>query len=307
MTAWVERVERNHHLRVAESLVGAGLVAGIPLIDEVVGLAFLLVPDQHGVRCQCSFRVDQHRQWLVVDENQLERVVRDVWVFGNNGRDLLALEAHLVRGQHRLGVPGQCRHPGQIVRGHGLAGDDRDNPRQRRCGGGVDRPDPGMCQRAAQQREVQHPRQHDVVEVLPLAADEPVVLPALDAVAEASDDRRLRCVSRHETVSFVGSVVRAPFIRRPLHGLDDVHVPGAAADVAGDGPPDVVLGGVGLAVEQRGGRQHHSGGAEAALQAVFLFETGLDRMQLAVARQPLDSGDFVPLGLHREHRAGLHR
>src|SRR6266567_392975 len=60
-----------------------------------------------------------------------------------------------------------------------------------------------------------------------------------------------------------------------LDGLDDVHVAGAATDVAGDRPPDLVLGWIGVALEQRGADEHHSGRAEPALQAVLLVKAGL--------------------------------
>ena len=55
-------------------------------------------------------------------------------------------------------------------------------------GRGVDAEDARVGERAAQDRAVQHPGQADVVDVVPLAADEARVLLALEA-AEA--DRRL--------------------------------------------------------------------------------------------------------------------
>src|SRR5712692_1163015 len=62
-----------------------------------------------------------------------------------------------------------------------------------------------------------------------------------------------------------------------LDGLDDVHVTGAAANVAGDRPPDLFFRWVGVALEQRGADQHHAGSAEPALQTVLLVESGLHR------------------------------
>ena len=61
-------------------------------------------------------------QDVVLDVDQLERVARRVAVLGDDERDLLALEAHLVGGQHGLDVVGQRRHPGQA---RGLAGPRR--------------------------------------------------------------------------------------------------------------------------------------------------------------------------------------
>src|SRR5215467_10143549 len=86
-------------------------------------------------------------------------------------------------------------------------------------------------------------------------------------------------------------------LRGPQHGLDDVLVAGATAEVARQRPPHLVLGRVGVFVEERLGREHHAGRAEAALQAVLVLEPLLDRMQLARAGQTLHSGHFVAVGL----------
>src|ERR1700744_1163737 len=92
---------------------------------------------------------------------------------------------------------------------------------------------------------------------------------------------------------------------RPEDRLHDVLVAGAAAQVAGDRPPHVFLGRVGVAVEQLLGRHHHARRAEPALQPVLLPEPFLDRVQLAGRSQALHRGDLAPVDLHRQHRAGL--
>src|SRR2546429_9009788 len=79
---------------------------------------------------------------------------------------------------------------------------------------------------------------------------------------------------------------------RPLDGLDDVLVTGAAAEVPRDGPPDLVLGGIGVVLEERRRRQHHPRRAETALQAVLLLEALLDGVQLAGPAQPLHRGQL---------------
>src|SRR6478752_3458763 len=97
------------------------------------------------------------------------------------------------------------------------------------------------------------------------------------------------------------------FGRRPQHRFDDVLVAGAAAQVAGQRPAHVLLGRVGVLVEERLGGQHHARRAEAALQTVLLPEALLQRMQLAGASQALDGADLLSVGLHRQHGARLHR
>src|SRR5436305_5592683 len=94
---------------------------------------------------------------------------------------------------------------------------------------------------------------------------------------------------------------------RPLHGVDDVLVAGAAAEVSRDRPADVQLAGVRVLLEQGCSRQHHARRAEAALQTVLLLEPLLDGVQLARPAEPLDGGDLVPAGLDAEERARLPR
>ena len=64
--------------------------------------------------------------------------------------------------------------------------------------------------------------------------------------------------------------------------------------------------GDGIAREEVRCRQDHAGRAEAALQAVVLDERALERVELAVLREPLDRRDLAALGLEREHGAALH-
>src|SRR4051812_48667133 len=90
-------------------------------------------------------------------------------------------------------------------------------------------------------------------------------------------------------------------------GGDDVVVPRAAADVALDRVPDLVVGRVGVAGEEVGGRHDHARRAEAALEAVLRPEALLERMERAVrALHPLDRADVGAVGLDRQHRAALH-
>src|SRR5215203_191500 len=68
----------------------------------------------------------------------------------------------------------------------------------------------------------------------------------------------------------------------PANRADDVLVTRAAADRSGDRGPDLLLGGVGVLV-QEGARGHqHPRRAEAALEGVALVEALLDRVHLAV-------------------------
>ena len=101
----------------------------------------------------------------------------------------------------------------------------------------------------------------------------------------------------------------AAFMRlgRGEHRLHDVVVAGAAAEVALEAEPHVVLGRVRDLLEQRHRRHHHARGAVAALQPVVLVERGLHRVPLVAVGEALDRRDRRAVGLRREHRARLHR
>src|SRR4051794_14259132 len=81
----------------------------------------------------------------------------------------------------------------------------------------------------------------------------------------------------------------------PADGVDDVLVPGAAADVAGDRPADLLLARVSVLLEQRLRDQHHPRRAEAALEPVLLLEPLLDRVQSVRAGEPLDRRQLAPV------------
>jgi hypothetical protein len=137
---------------------------------------FQVVADDRRAGLKRAARVDHGRQRLVLHVDQLEGVPGGVAVLGDHERHLLALEPHLVGGQHGLRVGGQGGHPGQVPCGQGLAGDDRRHLGVRLGRDGVDGHDAGVRVRAAQHRPVQHAGQLHVVHVGALAADEPLVL-----------------------------------------------------------------------------------------------------------------------------------
>src|SRR5258708_3077213 len=99
----------------------------------------------------------------------------------------------------------------------------------------------------------------------------------------------------------------AHFLGRVLHGLDDVHLAPPAAQVPGNRFADLLLARVLVALEEGARGHQHARGAETALQAVFLGEALLHRMELAALLQALDRRDLRAIGLHREHGARFHR
>jgi Rrf2 family protein len=92
-------------------------------------------------------------------------------------------------------------------------------------------------------------------------------------------------------------------------GRDYVLVARAAADVARQGVPYLVLGWVWVVGDQLADGHDHAGGAVAALEGVFVLEGLLNWVERAFAwyGQALDCGYLVTVGLGRQDRAGLHR
>src|SRR3954466_16387624 len=89
-------------------------------------------------------------------------------------------------------------------------------------------------------------------------------------------------------------------------GGANVGVGGAAADVAAHELADVLVG-AGVALLDQLDRRHDlPGGAVAALERVVLDERPLHRVQLVAVGEPLDRGDLVPGGRHRQRQAGQH-
>src|SRR5947209_13407537 len=70
--------------------------------------------------------------------------------------------------------------------------------------------------------------------------------------------------------------------------VDDALVARAPADVAGQRFADLLLAGVGMAAEERGGLHDEPGRTEPALEAVRIPHRLLQRAQLTVRGQALD-------------------
>src|ERR671930_2012899 len=95
--------------------------------------------------------------------------------------------------------------------------------------------------------------------------------------------------------------------RRRVDGLDDVLVAGAAAEVALEPAPDLLVGQpVAVRAEELDAGHDHPRRAEAALERMALPEGLLQRMQLAVVGETLDRRDLAAVGLDCEHGARLH-
>ena len=179
---------------LAEDVRGPGErsvhVAGLELDVREVVVAEVLVQHRR-VRCQCRLRIEHHRQRLVLDVDQLGRVLGEVAGGRDHGRDRLADVAHAVDRQHapdaglRLRPRGDRRRERRQVE-QILAGDDERDALHGTRPRGVDRDDAGVRVRAAQEGDVEGSRRLDVVEVGRAAGEEARVLDAHDAGADVA-------------------------------------------------------------------------------------------------------------------------
>jgi hypothetical protein len=95
------------------------------------------------------------------------------------------------------------------------------------------------------------------------------------------------------------------FFRRTFDCFDNLHITGTHAKVAGERLADFRFGRIGIALQQRVARHHHSRRAVAALKSVMFDEGFLNRAQLAVLGEAFDGRDFPAVRLHREMEAGF--
>ena len=147
-------------------------VGAVALVHECVGLVSLGV-------------VDNRRERLIVDLNQLRSVLGHVAALGHDEHDGVADEADLSLGQRR---PGGLRAPGPERRVPLLLGvsvevgggeDEANDPGHGAGGRGVDASHVA-AEMAAHEAGVQHPGQGDVVDEGTPARQQPGVLDAVD-------------------------------------------------------------------------------------------------------------------------------
>ena len=162
-----------------------------------VSLVLDVLAQDRRVRLHRLERVDQRRQRLVLDLDQVDRVGGDVAVVGDDERHLLVGEQDLLVRQHRLHVAGQRRHVVQVQGLQVVGGEDGVHARQRLGLADVDALDPGVAVGAADEVAMQHPRQADIVDIVALALDQAGVLLALSGAADAAQGRLALLVAQH--------------------------------------------------------------------------------------------------------------
>ena len=198
----------HHEVRLGE-IVLHGPELESPVLRDVVRAALRM---QHGVpaRGHRGLGVDHHRQVLVLDLDQVARVLGDVAVLGDHRRHRFADVAHPIDRHavlHHRRARELRRRAGHLLRFR--AGEDEVHARERLRLRGVDALDAGVRPVAAQHRGVRHAGEHDVVDVLAVAGQQARVLDPLEVLADVLVflARRLLLPARRN-VAFGGNVLR---------------------------------------------------------------------------------------------------
>ena len=188
-----EKVLRRD-LGLGEGGVGQFLVADLPVEDVVrvfarpvgaLGLVLDVLAQDGRVRVHRLERVDDDRERLVLDLDQVRGVGGDIAVGRDDEGDLLVLEQDLAVGEHHLDVAGEGRHPGEIDALEILGGQHRKHPRHGLGLRRIDLDDARVRMARAMEVAVQHARQLDVVDVVAAPLREAYVLDALALAAHA--------------------------------------------------------------------------------------------------------------------------
>ena len=265
-----------------------GLVVDAGISREARSVVAHRLVEGRGIGMERLVHGHQRGQRLVLHIDEREGGGGRLQGLGCHRGHRVAVVADLVDGQH-----GRVLHQRAVVLLDVLEVRGREHRHDPGMGLGrrrVDAEDAGVGVGAAQDPGVEHARVGQVGGVDRLAADlGGAVEPAL-----VEGPRGWR-------------ILTAPQRGGPMDRPDDGEVAGATADVAVQRRLDVFFRGVRILVQQGAGGEDHARGAEAALEAAFLPERLLHRVQRVVAAEALDGRQRASVDLVGEGRAGAHR
>ena len=267
----------------------------------------------HDVVIECLGKVEQGLEYLVVDLDELERLVGGLLGLGGDNRHLLVLIAHevledqaVVGTRLRIALAGN----GKAALGHVLVGVDAHDARHLQGARRIDGADLGAGIRAALELDDQGAGGHQVTRVdgTPLEQGLRVLFGLLvgdllvgDTVTAGVVDRQLGHLKAH---------LHAGLVEEADDGAQLALVAAAAAEVAGELAREllargdearVLLGGAGK-------RQHvhdEAGGAKTALLGTFGSHSAGKRLGLGL--KALKRGDGTALDARGGNRAAQNR
>src|SRR5881628_474014 len=247
--------------------------------------------DQRGAGRQRGVEIEDGGQRLVDDLDGRQRGFRGLARRRRHGRHRLADISHLAPGEHRLVLEGPAvADVGHVGGGHHRAHSGQ-SPRPR-C---VQAHDARVRLRAAEHLADEHAGQREVRGVDGGAGNLPGAVHARERLA---DDPGLAGGHRSPPGRAVADDGEDRF--------GNLLVAGAAAKIPRERRAHVVLGGRRVLVQVGLGGEDHAGDAVAALHRAVVDEGALERMELPIAREPLDREHRTPLALRGQEDARVH-
>ena len=126
---------RDIHILPDDHPIGCSLGKGsispftitrFPVIDLVGWLLILFVgTQQRCIRIKSFLRINDHPQRLIIDLDGGGAIRGGIAAVRHDKGDFLHLKMHTIQCQHRFGVSGEGRHPGQTGSFQVFARDDR--------------------------------------------------------------------------------------------------------------------------------------------------------------------------------------
>ena len=305
---------------LGEGLVQIAIIAGtaahqvardIAALREHKGHVALGV--DHDVVIECLGKVEQRLEHLVVDLNELERLVGSLLGLGGDDRYLLVLVAHqvlenqaVVGTRLRIALAGD----GKAALGHVLVGVDAHDARHLKGARRIDGADLGAGIRAALEFDDERAGGHHIARVDGTALEQSlrVLLGLLvgdllvgDAVRAGVVDGQLGHLKAH---------LHAGFVEEADDGAQLALVAAAAAEVAGELARELLTRGdeTRVLLGGAGERQHvhdEAGGAKTALLSAFGSHRTGERLGLGL--KALKRGDGMSLNTGGGNRAAQHR
>src|SRR5215469_8776237 len=246
-----------------------------------------LLIEQGSARLHGFFHIDNSRQRLVIDFNQIACIASDITVFCDHEGDRITIESYFALGQRTTHAHPFCNFP----QGDGysnityypldiFSGVNSHNARMAASGFSVYVPDMRVSIRAAKYSHIEHAGEFDVINVGGLTGDQARVFTPLNRRTNHScnthvyaypfSSRGLKVLSKFATLpggasaleSFVvpsrllftcaywSSSCRTHLLSSMLDGPHDVLIAGAAADVAFETFANLGFGWIGVVLEQ---------------------------------------------------------
>lgn len=150
-----------------------------------VRLAGEVLPQDGRVGRHGLVRIDERRQFLVLDDDGLGAIGSGIAVLGDDECDFLILEQNFLMRQHGLHIARQRRHVVEVERDQVLRGQHRHHAGHGERRRFVDALDAGMAVRAAGEIAKQHAGQFQVVDIVAAALDKADILRPLALAANA--------------------------------------------------------------------------------------------------------------------------